>query len=208
MATHSNERKAMEATATGTTRRTLWRSLPNNRYIVVNIEVRDGDPSGLSDGFSVTGELYEPHGTWSGAAQFRNGRESDMGGCIHEEVLEAFVGLKPIVDLHLSDLDGAPMHAEANGWYFYSDYDGKGANVPDPYDVACRHLRVDAIPSGLTREEFGAFVDEQRPRWKTEADHARALIESIPTVQELRGYDTFGQSIGNNPPVPAWVHGN
>lgn len=179
--------------------RTLWRSLSGKRYIVVNIAVRENDPSGLSDGFSVTGDLYEPRGTWSGAAQFRNGREADMSGCIHEEVLAAFVGLKPIVDLHLSDLDGAPMHAEENGWYFYNN---------NGLVSACRHLRVSSIPSGMTREQFGAFVDAQRPRWKTEADHARALVESIPTVQELRGYDTFGQSIGNNPPVPAWVHGN
>lgn len=197
-----------------TTRRPLWRDLPGKRYIVVNIEVRENDPTGLSDGFSVTGELYEPHGTWSGAAQFRNGREADIGGCIHAEILEAFVGLKPIVDLHLSDLDGAPMHADANGWYWYSDYDGQGAhNVHDgriARQVCADHLRIpfDALPDGLDREAFTAFVDAQRPRWKAEADRARALIESIPTVLQLRGYDAFGKSIGNNPPVPGWVHGN
>lgn len=195
----------MENTST-TTRRTLWRDLPYRRYIVVNIEVRENDPSGLSDGFSVTGELYEPHGTWSGAAQFRNGREADMGGCIHEAIIDAFVGLKPIVDLHLSDPSGAPMHAEANGWYFYRDYEGQP--VDPNHVVACRHLRVSSIPSGLTREEFGAFVDDQRERWAAEAAKARALIESIPTAEELRGYDSFGKSIGNNPPVPGWVHGN
>ena len=39
------------------------------------------------------------------------------GGCMHDEILKRFPRLKPLVALHLSDISGAPMHAEANGWY-------------------------------------------------------------------------------------------
>lgn len=198
-----------------TINRSIWRNGPHGSHIVALIEYREDDPRGLSDGFSVTGELYERHGTWDGAAQKRNGREWDSGGCIHEVILSAFPGLKPLVDLHLSGADGAPMHAEANGWYWYSSYDGKGTHgVRDgrtDYQVACDHLRVadGAIPTGLTREEFSAFVDAQRERWAKEAEHGRELIASLPTVEELRSYETFGNSIGANPPLPAeaaWVN--
>ena len=40
-------------------------------------------------------------------------------GCCHEECLEAWPQIKPLIDLHLSDaITGAPMHAESNGWYW------------------------------------------------------------------------------------------
>src|SRR5690348_12567491 len=102
-----------------TTRRTLVRDMPDRSRIVAHCELRIDDPRGLSDAFSVTGEVYEPHGTWSGAAQHRNGREWDAG-CVHEDVLRAFPQLAPLVALHLCAPDGTPMHALANGWYFYS----------------------------------------------------------------------------------------
>lgn len=39
------------------------------------------------------------------------------GGAMHEEILKHFPRFKMLAELHLSDIDGAPMHAEANGWY-------------------------------------------------------------------------------------------
>lgn len=42
---------------------------------------------------------------------------SEFGGCCHDEILKHWPDLKPLADLHLSDIDGIPMHAEANGWY-------------------------------------------------------------------------------------------
>lgn len=56
--------------------------------------------------FSVTGEVKIP-----------GRRDFETGGCIHREILRHWPELAPIVALHLSDSDGAPMHAEANGWY-------------------------------------------------------------------------------------------
>jgi hypothetical protein len=60
--------------------------------------------------FSVNGEISTPHERSKGDAQ--------VGGCIHEELLKAFPQLAPLVALRLSDLDGVPMHAEANGFYW------------------------------------------------------------------------------------------
>jgi hypothetical protein len=67
------------------------------------------------------------------------------------------------------------MHAEANGWYFYSDaYAGT-------LESAARALRIDPseLPEGMDREQFHAFVEALRPRWKHEADKARAYLEGV-----------------------------
>lgn len=45
-------------------------------------------------------------------------RDSMSSGAIHETILQVFPELAPIVALHLSDDNGVPMHAEANGWYW------------------------------------------------------------------------------------------
>lgn len=189
-------------------RRTLKRDMPNRSRVVAHVELRIADNGerlvgGLSPAFSVTGELYEPHGTWSGAARERNEREPDTGGAIHDEILRAFPKLAPLVALHLSDPDGTPMHAEANGLYFYRT--GRGlpggwtAHYPSEiprgqteqnhaYRMACKILRVAEIPLGLVPEDelpeaFRAFVDAQRDQWTREAAEGRALLESLPDTE-------------------------
>ena len=39
-------------------------------------------------------------------------------GAIHEEILKHFPQLAPLVEVHLSEADGQPMHAEANARYW------------------------------------------------------------------------------------------
>lgn len=41
-----------------------------------------------------------------------------FGGCCDEIVLAVAPDLAPFVELHLSDGNGAPMHAIENGWYW------------------------------------------------------------------------------------------
>jgi hypothetical protein len=48
--------------------------------------------------FSLTGRVV------------KDGREV-TSGAIHEEILEAFPELEDIAKLHLSDIDGKPMHS-------------------------------------------------------------------------------------------------
>lgn len=38
-------------------------------------------------------------------------------GCDHETILKYYPQFADLAALHLSDIDGVPMHAEANGWY-------------------------------------------------------------------------------------------
>lgn len=107
------------------TTRTLTRDMPNGDRIVAHLELREAvagsrfDEHGLSPGFSATTDTYYKHGTWSGAACQRNGREPDSFGADHQSILRAFPKLESFVALHLSDPNGLPMHAESNGWYWY-----------------------------------------------------------------------------------------
>lgn len=145
-----------------TAERTLVRDMPDRTRVVANVVLRD-DEGPLSAGFSVTGELYDPHGTWTGRAQHENGREADAGGCIHDEILRAFPKLAPVVALHLADPEGVPMHAEANALYFYRGARGdtrrgwterygaaeRRGEAPEAHArrVACEILRVDELPA-------------------------------------------------------------
>jgi len=51
-------------------------------------------------------------------------------GCLHEEILQYRADLKMFVDLHLSNLNGIPMHAEANGWYWLA----KACGIPQRWE--------------------------------------------------------------------------
>lgn len=60
--------------------------------------------------FSLTGDVYE-------AGKPRTDRYCVTCGCCHEAIVAAMPDLADMAALHLSDIDGVPMHAEANGWY-------------------------------------------------------------------------------------------
>ena len=174
-------------------KRTLTRDLPNRSRAVAKLELRlapDGErfcEDGISPGFSVTGEIYMARSNASGATRQKMGRESDSSGAIGDDLARIFPEITSIAALHLSDPDGAPMHAESNGWYWYSSYDGKGTHAfPDDrsdYEVACDYLRLPqgGIPSPQNRASFKELVDEQRERWAAEAAEAREILEGLPS---------------------------
>jgi hypothetical protein len=197
--------------------RTLIRDLDDRSRIVVHLGLRErSDAGGLSPMFSVTTDIYEAHGTHSGKSRHLHRREPDCSGCSHDGALRAFPELAPLVDLHLSDSEtGEPMHAEANGLYFYRTARGLPGGWSDDYheaerdgltvegyarSVACSILRVDEIPLDDVPGQdlpaaFHQFVDEQRERWQREARSGREQLHAIPTVYELRGYDVEGERV-------------
>lgn len=122
------------------------------------------------------------------------------GGAGHETIARYFGDrFADLAALHLSDIDGVPMHAEANGWYQLAGamggagerYHAGNATYGDTSPDAClaafaRHCRI-SIPeaemirlhvSGYTtpydREKWGEIMEMLRPRWKAEA---KAAIE-------------------------------
>jgi hypothetical protein len=40
------------------------------------------------------------------------------GGAMHDRIVELFPRFRDLADMHLSDMNGVPMHAVENGWYF------------------------------------------------------------------------------------------
>ncbi|MDO9252593.1 MAG: hypothetical protein Q7U48_13720 [Hydrogenophaga sp.] len=48
---------------------------------------------------------------------WKGGREDEFGAG-HNRLIKRWPELKPLADLHLSDIDGVPTHAEGNGWYW------------------------------------------------------------------------------------------
>lgn len=128
--------------------------------------------------------------------EFMGGRH-DTGGCQHERVLRLWPELADVVALHLSDLDGAPMHAEANGFYWLTGIVGGMGDKYHPGNGTPAHSATDCIrilseharipqahvvtlagrintvykAEGITaaRALFKKWTDAQRPRWKAEA---------------------------------------
>jgi hypothetical protein len=132
--------------------------------------------------FSLTGETYIKTG---------NGRwRDDSCGSIHDELHKFFPQLDDLAALHLSDIDGVPMHALENGFYHLG---GTHWQTPN-FKHAAEHFRITEDEAlALTRDLFGpgfsenggflskgyaneaklrlgAWIDTQLPRWKAEAD--------------------------------------
>lgn len=126
-------------------------------------------------------------------------------GCIHNEILETFPNLKPLVDLHLSNLDGKPMHCLENGFYWACKVIGiKRPYEPDQSIEDCKrifkeHLRLfhcdalfkemkdvyDTFDGDEANKVLAAklvlqdFIEKLKPAWKKQADNALKLIETL-----------------------------
>lgn len=167
------------------------RDMPDRSHIVATLEIRRAGESDLSPGFSLTCSIWDAHGTWSGAACRRNGRDSDGGGADHDAILAALPGLAPFALVHLADLDGTPMHAHANGWYLYSGASARyelahyspsyRERLGDSHTRAADVLRMDPadLPANLDRQGFTNLVADQAERWRWEARDARILFNAL-----------------------------
>lgn len=140
--------------------------------------------------FSVTGNAHY---------NFRRDLSPSIGGCIHEILLKIWPkSLKNLIPLHLSDLNGVPMYAVENGFYWIAGacgglgekYHGAndGRHTPDDcYLIAKNHFRAnDADISALMEEArkrgkaaVEEYVSRQLPRWKMEAQKALDFIAAL-----------------------------
>ena len=89
------------------------------------------------------------------------------GGAGHDKILKYFPRFADLAALHLSDIDGVPMHAEANGWYWLSGYlggmgeeyhggSGQFGKTPEQcLEIFARHCRISI-------EEARALADKCR----------------------------------------------
>jgi len=131
------------------------------------------------------------------------GRES-CGGAIHSQILKAFPQLADIAALHLSDIDGVPLHSFENGryWAGFSKWgEANSRNLSELWRISrddSAHLIYDSLmaqlwqagdsvtsPESLLKD----FHDKQIPRWKEEADaaikkHKLTLVADATPISE------------------------
>lgn len=178
---------------------TLEKPLPDRYKIIVSAKLYQLGGNQRPH-FSVTAEMHN--------MRRRGDNRIESCGCLHDDVLEHFPALAPVVALHLADDNGVPMYAVANGayWLGYGRY--KDATFADhsrglrygthplPYFPFFENLW--RITSAEAREadlwcdkavhdgEYPTRTDALEvlavamlPRWKAEADAGLALIRSL-----------------------------
>jgi hypothetical protein len=133
--------------------------------------------------FSIGGDIFR---------LARNGRKPWVaGGCIHDEIIKHFPQLQPLVDVHLSDDNGVPMHAYANAAYWAGHQGRSDKNT----DILAKHLRVSKEKANemttYINLYYGEFTtpesawkntcqDFDLPKqWAAEAETALALLNKI-----------------------------
>lgn len=132
--------------------------------------------------FTLTGEVY-----------IAGRHDIEEGGCLHERLIDEWPELGPLAEIHGASMDGAPMYAEENGWFWLAGYLGVVTTYirdsDDCLGAFARHIRVTrdeasriassivlACVEGLDnaealREEWGQRCESMRPRWATEAQN-------------------------------------
>ncbi len=159
------------------------------RYYLTAIAVLSWHKGNSKPYFSVTGSGKD-HG-------------SEFGGTCHDDIIKQWPDLQPLVDLHLSDIDGIPMHAVENGFYHLG-----GTHWERPkFDVAARHFRISedqarhlvadlfgdsfSVHAGFlskgeetkAKARLAAWVETQKPRWLKEANDAIKQFDlAVPTM--------------------------
>lgn len=126
--------------------------------------------------WSVTGML------WASASAKARHCDIYAGGCLHDEIAKAVRWLRPVIALHLSDEDGAPTSAVQNALYWA----GVTAWQEPKAETLAAHLRIpeadaEALIGRIAAtpdktDLMTAEVEAMRPRWKAEAEAARALL--------------------------------
>ncbi len=126
---------------------------------MLNISIDDGY-------FSTTGYIARMN---SNGNISRKVADRICEGAIGDQVKHFTHAYDDVIDLHLSNLDGEPMYAVENGWYFTHEGDVK---------KLANHLRITEkeakkiIDVCKNKSEFESLVESMKPRWKQEADKA------------------------------------
>jgi len=106
--------------------------------------------------------------------------ESWFGGCCHDLILQHYPELTDLVSLHLSDIDGLPIHAVKNGYYWLTAAQNTNkyetGNNKDNIDIFARYVRISRFEVKKLMErirdkkDFINWIESQKPRYKKEAE--------------------------------------
>lgn len=122
----------------------------------------------------------------------------DSGGCCHDEILKHWPDLADLAALHLSDIDGQPMHAEANGWYWlagalgglgeeYHGASGSGAKTPEEcLAIFAEHARIGLDAARSLAPKAAVIYAHDLEAWKAEAQAAAEEGAEPPPAEPPR----------------------
>lgn len=148
----------------------LEKKLPNGDAIRVKVEAKEY--------FSITALMGMKKKRYDAPIIILGQKyEIYAGGCLHEEVAEAFPELEKFIPLHISNLDGVPMHVFEDAKYWAKD---KSPNI------LAKHLRIDrerAEAICQADEEAAIFmivetILEMKPVWKQQAEEFLSFINT------------------------------
>jgi hypothetical protein len=122
--------------------------------------------------FSVTGEI---------ASTSRRGIIS--AGALHREILKTWPSLAKVVALHLSDADGVPLHAEANGWYWLAGYYGGADAEHHGGNVERQHWLADGTFDGYRRSTQRECLSVFAQHVRMNEDDVRQLAETWRPIE-------------------------
>lgn len=118
--------------------------------------------------FSITGSMYN---------SVKLDSHLICGGCIHDEILKYFPELRPLVNIHLADLQGRPLHAIDNGFYQL------GRMHKDKY---CEYYRVlseqyEVLKQATNKMHFAELLGELNvfKQWAKQAQEALDIINNL-----------------------------
>lgn len=146
---------------------------------VKNIEF-EGRPAVLAVtyGLKQPSSNQTPYFSLTGSLRFLDGKGGNRSGIIHSIILQYFPELEKFAKLHLSDVNGLPMHSVENGWYFL----GKTEYSPYNRDALAKHFRIspeeaDRLHDTIeTKNDLANYVFGNSDRWKQEAKDAIAYL--------------------------------
>lgn len=126
-----------------------------------------GDKSRSDDKYIILGEQYSIY----------------CAGCIHTEIAEHFPELKKFLPLHLSDLNGIPMHAFQNAVHWVKEREPR--ILADHLRITLKEAEAICSTDNLMDDSMIMITDtmkKMRPVWKKQAEEFLSFIENIQKV--------------------------
>ncbi len=101
------------------------------------------------------------------------------GGCLHDEIRKAFGNrFDDLIALHLSDIDGSPMHSIENGayWLGFSDYQGFDIEKASKHFGLSKDEMMTEWFKIIKKSDVKALCDKLSKTWQ---DRAKACIDRL-----------------------------